>query len=186
MLTLWDLLKPSPPEPPVIAKPPQRPKPRRPGPRMPDARGPRPDAVTSMRNGAMRLRYAELAEEMKQRYGIRVRKWRSNSSGCAWEVHYADGTVSRLVEAPYPRGPMSCAIFLHEIGHHAIGLRRYRPRCLEEYHAWRWALETMRERGFNVTPAVERRMAESLRYAVRKARRRGLKRLPAELAAYLD
>ena len=46
-------------------------------------------------------------------------------------------------------------------------------------------LETMRERGFNVTPAVERRMAESLHYAVTKARRRGLKRLPGELVPYL-
>jgi hypothetical protein len=132
----------------------------------------------------MQGRYDQLVAEMKDRYDIRVRKWRSSTSGCAWEVHYHDGRIVRLIEAPYPRGPMSCAVFLHEIGHHAIGLRRYRPRCLEEYHAWRWALATMREQGFNVTPAVERRMHDALRYAVAKARRRGLKRLPVELAPY--
>ena len=44
----------------------------------------------------------------------------------------------------------------------------------------------MREYGFNVTPAVEKRMADSLRYAVEKAARRGLKRVPAELVPYLQ
>lgn len=129
----------------------------------------------------MRERYDELVPAMKARYAVRVRKWRTSTTGCAWEVHYRDGAVARLIEAPYPTGPMSCAVFLHEIGHHAIGFGRFRPRCLEEYHAWRWALQTMRERGFNVTPSVERRMRESLRYAVAKARRRGLRRVPDEL-----
>jgi len=134
----------------------------------------------------MRERYDAIVVEMKRTHDVRVRKWRGSSSGVAWEVHYRDGSVARIIEAPYPRGPMSCAIFLHEIGHHAIGFERYRPRCLEEYHAWRWAIQTMRERGFNVTPAVEKRMTESLRYAVQKARRRGLRRLPVELVPYVD
>jgi hypothetical protein len=132
----------------------------------------------------MRARYDELVAEMKQTYDIRVRKWRTSTSGCAWVVQYHDGTISRLIEAPYPRGPVSCAIFLHEIGHHAIGFNTHRLRCLEEYNAWRWALDTMRARRLNVTPAVERRMSEALRYAVKKARRRGLKHLPEELGPY--
>ncbi len=132
----------------------------------------------------MRHRYDLLVEEMKQAYGIRVRKWRTSTSGCAWVVQYHDGTISRLIESPYPRGPMSCAVFLHEIGHHAIGFNTHRLRCLEEYDAWRWAIDTMRERGLNVTAAVEKRMDEAVRYALRKARRRGLKQLPAELEPY--
>ena len=40
-------------------------------------------------------------------------------------------------------------------------------------------------KGLNVTPAGEKRMAESLRYAVQKAKRRGLKTVPHELAAYV-
>ena len=126
-----------------------------------------------------------LVVEMKQTYGLRIRKWRSSSTGCAWEVHYADGTVSRLIESPYPRGPVSCAIFLHEVGHHVLGLRSFSPRCLEEYHAWAWSLQTMRERKLNVTTTVEKRMAESLSYALAKARRRGLKRIPDQLMPYL-
>lgn len=129
-------------------------------------------------------RYERITREMLRAYGVRVRKWRSSMSGVAWQVTYRDGTVSRLIEAPRPRGPMSAAIFLHEIGHHAIGFHTYKPRCLEEYHAWRFALEAMRTNGLNVTPAVERRMADALGYAVAKARRRGLKRIPAELAPF--
>ena len=134
----------------------------------------------------MQERYAALVREMKATYDVRVVRWRTRSSGCAWEVQYADGSSRRLVEAPYPRGPVSCAVFLHEIGHHAIGFGNYRLRCQEEYHAWRWALGQMRSRGFNVTDAVNRRMAESVQYAIEKARRRGLKAVPEELRAYVS
>lgn len=129
----------------------------------------------------MQAMYDALVLEMKATYRLRVNKWRSRTSGCAWEVHYDDGRVTRLIESPYPRGPMSCAIFMHEVGHHAIGLRNYRPRCLEEYHAWRWALAEMEQRGFSVTQRVRARRDEALRYAIAKALRRGLRRLPVEL-----
>ncbi len=152
--------------------------------RQPAPRPGRPAARARPAPGTMRARYDDLVAEMKQTYGIRVRRWRTSTSGCAWVVQYHDGTISRLIEAPYPRGPVSCAIFLHEIGHHAIGFDTHRLRCLEEYKAWRWALDTMRARRLNVTPAVERRMNEALRYAVKKARRRGLRQLPEELGPY--
>ena len=136
--------------------------------------------------GRQQTRYEDVVASMKRRYGLRVVRWRSSTSGCAWTVTYRDGSVARLIESPRPRGPMSCAVYLHEVGHHAIGLGAYRPRCLEEYHAWRWSLETMLELGFNVTEAVRRRRDESLHYAIAKARRRGLKRLPGELMPFLE
>ena len=80
---------------------------------------------------------------------------------------------------------MSAAVFLHEVGHHAIGLGRYKPRCLEEYHAWAWSLEQMQANGLHVTDAVRYRMHASLHYAVAKAVRRGIKGLPPELEPYL-
>jgi hypothetical protein len=134
---------------------------------------------------AIRQRYGDLVVEMKRTYGVRVRKWRKSTSGVAWTIRYLDGRTVKLVESPYPRGPMSCAVFLHEIGHHAIGLGAYRPRCLEEYHVWRWALHMMQERGFEVTQAVRDRMERSMRYAVAKARRRGMQHVPPELVQYL-
>jgi hypothetical protein len=135
---------------------------------------------------SMAAAYERVTRAMLSRYGVRVRKWRSGMSGVAWQVTYQDGTVARLIEAPRPRGPMSAAVFLHEIGHHAIGFGTYKPRCLEELKAWEFSLAAMREHGLNVTEAVERRMRESMEYAVGKATRRGIKGLPSEVAAYLD
>ena len=134
--------------------------------------------------GSMQHRYEAMTRELLREYGVRVRKWRTSMSGVAWEVHYRDGSVSRLIEAPRPKGPMSAAVFCHEIGHHAIGFRTYRPRCLEEYHAWAWSLRTMAQFELNITQSVRDRMHDSLHYAVLKARRRGLKRLPAELEPF--
>ena len=39
--------------------------------------------------------------------------------------------------------------------------------------------------GFNVTETVRRRRDEALHYAIQKARRRGLRRLPIELEPFL-
>jgi len=134
----------------------------------------------------MQLRYEQVTREMLTKYGVRVRKWRTSMSGVAWQVTYQDGTVSKLIESPKPKGPMSAAIFLHEIGHHAIGFGTYKPRCLEEYYAWKFSIDTMHELNLNVTDRVMERMHDSLNYAIEKALRRGLKRLPGELVPYLE
>lgn len=128
--------------------------------------------------------YDRIARQMLEKYGVRVRRWRTAMSGLAWEVHYRDGGMARLIEAPRPKGPMSAAVFLHEIGHHAIGFGRYRPRCLEEYHAWRFAIGAMEAEGILVSEGVKRRMRRSLEYAVAKAQRRGLREIPPELREY--
>lgn len=168
--TLWDLIAPPPRRKPakrcsaaLVESAHVRPKP------------PKPRSIP------MQERYDAVVAEMKQAHGLRVRKWRKSSSGVARLIRYVDGREVKLIESPYPRGPMSLAIFLHEVGHHAIGLGVHRPRCLEEYRVWLWALEAMRSRGFNVTPAVERRVERSMRYAVAKSLRRGLRELPPEL-----
>ncbi len=141
---------------------------------------------TAPKPGSAQDRYEKITREMLAEHGVRVRKWRSSMSGVAWQVTYQDGTVSRLIEAPRPKGPMSAAVFLHEIGHHAIGFSTYSPRCLEEYHAWKFSIDTMRALDLNVTQRVLDRMHDSLHYAIEKARRRGLKRLPEELLPYVE
>jgi hypothetical protein len=183
MLTLWDIMLPRrkarpskparssvAPAPVVVEAPPARPAVR-------SASGAGP--------GSAQERYAIMTRTMLARHGVRVRKWRSGMSGVAWEVTYRDGTVSRLIEAPRPKGPMSAAVFLHEIGHHAIGFRTYSPRCLEEYHAWKYAIEQMGAWELNITQRVHDRMHDSLHYAVEKARRRGIKALPEELLPFV-
>jgi hypothetical protein len=162
VLTLWDLLAPERPA-----------KPRR-------VQTPAPTRPAGRRDGAT-ARYATMEREMLRRYGVRVRKWRSGTTGVAWQILYRDGTTSRLIESPRPRGPVSAAVFLHEIGHHAIGFNRYRPRCLEEYHAWRFSLDEMERWGIHITDRVRTRVCESLQYAIDKAKRRGLRDVPAEV-----
>lgn len=183
-LTLWDLVKPRTrggrPAPasrsPANAAPAPRTARAMAAPARAPAARPKPDSAQA--------RYDRMTREMLDRYGVRVRKWRTAMSGVAWQVTYRDGTVRRLIESPRPKGPMSAAVFLHEIGHHAIGFSTYSPRCLEEYHAWKYAIEQMEAWELNVTQRVRDRMHDSLHYAVQKARRRGLKRLPAELEPY--
>ena len=128
--------------------------------------------------------YAAIISRMKEQYGVRVRRWRSNMTGCAWQVRYRDGRVVRWVEAPYPKSPISLCIFLHEVGHHVIGFDAYKRRCEEEYHAWHWAIAQMRRLGVEPDQRVKRRFDLSMRYAVDKAMRRGIKQLPELLMQF--
>jgi hypothetical protein len=128
---------------------------------------------------------ASIVQQVKQRYEIRVRKWRRSMSGCAWRVYYHDGRAINWIESHYPRTPISLSIFLHEVGHHVIGFERYRRRCEEEYHAWRWALDQMRGLGVEPDARVWRRFELSMRYAVGKAVRRGIRELPQPLLQFL-
>lgn len=174
MTTLWDLIQPlkefiSPLKPRPPAKPALRAK---------------PISTKPAPANSMQARYERMAKQMLTEHGIRVRKWRTSMSGVAWQVAYHDGSTSRLIESPRPKGPVSASIFLHEVGHHVIGFGRYKPRCLEEYHAWMYALEQMEKHELNITEPVTRRVHESLYYAIYKARRRGLKQLPVELEPY--
>ncbi|PCI10125.1 hypothetical protein COB72_04360 [bacterium] len=172
-LTLWDLL---------IPKPTRYKRSRRRKPPVPKVIIRKPKAPPT----GMQLKYEQITKEMLTKYGVRVRKWRSSMSGVAWQVTYRDGTMSKLLESPKPKGPMSAAIFLHEIGHHAIGFGTYKPRCLEEYYAWKFSIDTMHELNLNVTDRVHERMHDSLNYALEKALRRGLKNIPHELVPYIE
>jgi hypothetical protein len=129
--------------------------------------------------------FGPIIEEMKHRYDIRVRRWRSNMSGKAWRVYYHDGRAVNWVESPKPKTPISLAIFLHEVGHHVIGFEKYRRRCEEEFHVWMWALNEMRRHGVEPDEKVHRRVDLSMQYAVGKAVRRGIKQIPELLLRYL-
>lgn len=129
--------------------------------------------------------YALIVSRFKREYRLRVRRWRRQMSGCAWQVRYHDGRIVNWIEAPRPKTPISLAIFLHEVGHHAIGFDTYRVRCEEEYHVWMWALEQMRAFGVEPDERVMKRFDRSMQYAVGKAMRRGAKRLPAQLHKFL-
>lgn len=100
---------------------------------------------------------------------------------------YADGTRTRTLESPRPTRPdvggdlPARGGAPRHPGPSTVCVRK--PRCLEEYHAWAFAIREMERLGLNVTDSVRLRMHRSLKYAIDKARRRGLVELPAELGA---
>jgi hypothetical protein len=128
--------------------------------------------------------YSPIVHLMKARHGLRIRRWRKSMSGCAWRVTYTNGKTTNWIESPYPKTPISLAIFLHEVGHHAMGFNRFRLRCEEEYHVWLWALEEMRSLGVEPDGRVKARFQRSMEYAVGKSIRRGVKSLPAPLKQF--
>src|SRR4051794_4403086 len=134
---------------------------------------------------AMSDDFDELVQRVKKRHGVRVKRWRSSMSGCAWCVTYDDGQVIRWIESPYPKSPLSFSIFMHEVGHHVIGFDKYKKRCEEEYHVWQWAVREMRALGVEPDEKVLQRVELSMQYAVDKALRRGIKQLPQGLEQYL-
>ncbi len=130
------------------------------------------------------LDLADLARLAACQHRVRVRRWRRDMTGCAWQVTHADGRRVNWIESPIPRTPLSLAIFLHEVGHHVVGFARYKRRCEEEYHAWTWALARMRSAGVEPDTRTLDRFERSMRYAVDKAVRRGIKAVPAALERF--
>ena len=130
--------------------------------------------VTSQIEG----RYAAQALKLVRQHNVRVCHWRANMTGIAWLGH-----PDRVIEAPHPKSSMSFAVLAHEVGHQALG--RVTPRWREEQQAWLFALQAMETFGVPVTQSVLDRYASSMRYALAKAHRRGLKAIPAELLEFL-
>jgi hypothetical protein len=124
-----------------------------------------------------------LVRELKHKYKIAIRKWRGHMSGIAYELTYRDGRIKRLIAAPRPRSPVSAAIFLHEVGHHAIGFRRYGSRCLEEHYVWQWTFREMEARGIVITHRVMRHFRRSMYHYVKRSQQRR-EVVPAELAHF--
>jgi hypothetical protein len=123
-------------------------------------------------------RYAAEAQSLLRRHGVCVCHWRSNMTGIAWIGHPA-----RAIEAPHPKSPMSFAVLAHEVGHQSLG--KIRPRWREEQLAWQFAMHAMQSHDIPVTENVLERYSESMRYALAKAMRRGLKHIPPELVPFL-
>lgn len=128
--------------------------------------------------------FSSIVRQMKSRYDLRVRRWRRQMSGCAWSVFYHDGRRMNWIEAPYPKTPISLAIFLHEVGHHAIGFHKYKLRCEEEFQVWLWAFRQMRRLGVTPDDKVARRFDRSMQYVVQMALRQGTAQIPQSLLKF--
>jgi hypothetical protein len=114
-----------------------------------------------------------------------VHRWRRGTSGRAWQGIGPDGTPVNFIESPEPTSELTLAIFLHEIGHHKVGLDGWELDSEAEYWAWDWAFGQMENLGINPTSDVYARYDLSLRYAVHEERRRGVLELPPCLRPFI-
>lgn len=128
--------------------------------------------------------FEPILRRVRTEHAIRVRRWRRQMSGCAWQVRYPDGRVVRWIESPYPKTPISLSLFLHEVGHHVIGFETYPIRCEEEFHAWNWAIQQLQSLGVGPDERVNRRYESSMQYEVAKALRRGGHEIPEALRRF--
>lgn len=128
--------------------------------------------------------YLKIIRQIKNEYGVRIHRWRTAMTGCAWRVNFSDGRSIRWIQSPYPKTPISLAIFLHEVGHHVVGFDRFNIPSEEEYHVWLWALGKMEEIGVPPDESVFKRFERSMQYAVSKDQRKGMSNLPQSLKRF--
>jgi hypothetical protein len=117
---------------------------------------------------ARRDPYLAAAEKLVALSGVRVRKYRSSMTGVAFTRADDWG-----IEAPRPHGPVSFAVFAHEVAHHLLHRSGSRPRWLEEVEAWEYALDCFERFELRGVDHARADAARSIRYAVAKALRRG-------------
>jgi hypothetical protein len=108
--------------------------------------------------------YQDAAAVLLRETGCTVRKWRQNTTGTAYTKSDDWG-----IESPRPRGPVSFAVFAHEVGHQVKHRYNSAPRWLEEIEAWEYALEQFDRFELAGRDNAQARGARSLRYAAHKA-----------------
>jgi len=128
-------------------------------------------------------RFQTVASQLLSTHNVKVVKILKGTYGRA----YVGG---REIAAPAPTGYMSFAIFCHEVGHVVLGhcdkTQRRKYRCLEEYEAWMFVVDTFKNSNIVLKQKVKDRMTRSLQRAVRKAINGGMKpeNLPYEVRKY--
>ena len=123
--------------------------------------------------------YEEAAEVLLRESGCTVRKYRSSNSGEAFTSSKDWG-----IEVPRPRGPMSFAVFAHEVGHQMLHRgNESKPRWLEEIEATEYALAQFERFRLDGAEEAKKREARNLRHSAKKANRRAT---PETAQAILD
>jgi hypothetical protein len=107
--------------------------------------------------------FLSAADTLLRETGCVVRKWRTNNTGRAFT---SDPDWS--IEVPHPRGPVSFAVFAHEVGHQSLHRDSWRPRWLEELEAWEFAYAQFKQFDLPGVERSQREVAQRLRYLARK------------------
>ena len=115
--------------------------------------------------------YEEAAALLVRESGVTIRKYRKAMTGIAY-VNDEDWGI----EAPEPRGPVSFAVFAHEVGHQLLHRTRNRPRWQEEIEAWEYAIHQFDRLGLDGRGLAFSRAALGVRWAIVKALKRSPRR----------
>jgi hypothetical protein len=111
--------------------------------------------------------YERAAAALLASSGCTVRRYRTKTTGTAYTTSDDWG-----IEVPRPRGPVSFAVFAHEVAHQLLHRSNSKPRWLEEIEAWEFALDCFPRFELSGVERARRDAARSLRYAFLKAGRR--------------
>lgn len=114
------------------------------------------------------MTFQEAADVLLRESGCTVRRYRERLGGVAFTDADDWG-----IEVPHPFGPVSFAIFAHEVAHQLLHRHSGKPRWLEEVEAWDYALDQFDRFDLPGRDQAERRACRSVSYAFRKALRRG-------------
>lgn len=90
----------------------------------------------------------------------------------------------KLIQAPRPVTRKSLYIFLHECAHATLHMDCKKPVHVKEMEAEKWAHEKMRENGVSVPRSMTERAKQYVARKIRRAQRRGAKRIDPAAAAY--
>jgi hypothetical protein len=99
--------------------------------------------------------------------------------GCAW-------VNERKIKVPEPTTRRRLHIYLHEVAHVVLNHNRKKPRHVEELEAEQWATATMRKHGIPVPRKTLKGSKAHIRRAIRKAYKRGAKKIDKNAANYAD
>lgn len=113
-------------------------------------------------------RWEKAGRDLLDTHAVRVRKWRTNSTGIAFSDR-------REIECPKPKGVISFIVLAHEVGHCVLHCRNGKyPRWREEVEAWQFALNVLDEYDLPGYERAHEFASGGIRYAFRKAVRRGV------------
>lgn len=122
----------------------------------------------------------KILQKYFNQYNIVVKKWRTTSSGLAYNTRLNANNQSEI-EIPRPTDEDRLSVCFHEIKHIIDG--KIKPRTISEFKCEKYALDKLMEYGFDTT-VHNKRMKWHILQAVAKSTNRKAKNVPQIIRDY--
>jgi hypothetical protein len=116
----------------------------------------------------------KILQKYFKKYNIVVKKWRTTSSGCAYNSRLNANKQSEI-EIPRPTDTDRLSVCFHEIKHIIDG--RVKPRTISEFRCDKFALDKLVEYGYDTSDHCKR-MKWHILHQVAKSTNRKAKNVP--------